>query len=312
MVFRDAPQTLGACAVNPALAARALGGEVSRGAILCPGPNHSPADRSLSVRFSPSAPGGFVVHSFAGDDPIACKDYVRQRLALPFETGRDTAGHAPMSRYCPATPGEPSEAALRIWREARDPRETPVLAYLKRRGVSLPDGAAGDAVRYHPSCPFRRERTPAMIALVRDVVTNAPKAIHRTAIRLDGSPAIVAGEKRLSLGPVAGGAIKLTPDDAVTTCLGVGEGIESTLSLRELSAFGSSPVWSLLSAGNLGGLPPLPGVECLWIAEDHDAAGQAAGERLAATWGAAVCETFRVRARVTKTDLNDVVNGRAA
>lgn len=297
--------------MNIILAARALGGEVSRGGILCPGPNHSPADRSLSVRFSPSAPGGFVVHSFAGDDPIACKDYVRQRLALPFEPGRDMAGQGRMSRPCPA-PMEPSEAALRLWGEARDPRGTPVLAYLQCRGVTLPDGAAGEAIRYHPSCPFKRERTPAMVALVRDIATNAPRAIHRTALKLDGSPAIVAGEKRLSLGPVGGGAIKLTPDDMVTTCLGVGEGIESTLSLRELRAFGAGPVWSLLSAGNLGDLPPLPGVDCLWIAEDHDPAGRAAGERLAATWGAAGHETFRVRARVEKRDLNDVVKGRAA
>lgn len=298
--------------MNVAAAARALGGEVSRGAILCPGPNHSPADRSLSVRFSPSAPGGFVVHSFAGDDPIACKDYVRQRLALPFETGRDKAGQSPMSRSVPpGTPVEPSDAALRLWGEALDPRGSPVTAYLTRRGVRLPEGAAGEAVRYHPSCPFKRERTPAMIALVRDVASNAPKAIHRTAIKLDGSPAIVAGEKRLSLGPVAGSAIKLTPDDAVTTCLGVGEGIESTLSLRELAEFGAGPVWSLLSAGNLADLPPLPGVECLWIAEDHDPAGRAAGERLATTWGGAGRETFRVRTRAAKTDLNDVVKGRA-
>ena len=30
-----------------------------------------------------NAPDGFVVHSFAGDDPIACKDYVREKAGLP-------------------------------------------------------------------------------------------------------------------------------------------------------------------------------------------------------------------------------------
>jgi hypothetical protein len=30
-----------------------------------------------------AAPDGFVTHSFAGDDPIACRDYVRQKLGLP-------------------------------------------------------------------------------------------------------------------------------------------------------------------------------------------------------------------------------------
>src|SRR5262245_49591750 len=29
------------------------------------------------------APDGFVVHSFAGDDAIVCKDYVRQKAGLP-------------------------------------------------------------------------------------------------------------------------------------------------------------------------------------------------------------------------------------
>jgi len=67
--------------------ARALGGIVSHGQVLAPGPGHSPADRSLSVRLSHAAPDGFVVHSFASDDPIECRDYVREKLNMrPFES----------------------------------------------------------------------------------------------------------------------------------------------------------------------------------------------------------------------------------
>src|SRR6266487_2041044 len=69
--------------IDPRTIARALGGEISGRQILAPGPGHSRLDRSLSIRFDPAAPGGFVVHSFAGDDPFACKDYVRERLGLP-------------------------------------------------------------------------------------------------------------------------------------------------------------------------------------------------------------------------------------
>jgi hypothetical protein len=67
-------------------AARALGGDVSgRDGLVCPGPGHSHEDRSLSVKFDPAAPDGFVVHSFANDDPIRCKDHVREKLRLePF------------------------------------------------------------------------------------------------------------------------------------------------------------------------------------------------------------------------------------
>jgi hypothetical protein len=66
-----------------------------------------------------------------------------------------------------------------------------VEAYLQGRGLSLPDGAAGEAVRFHPCCPFAGERVPAMVCLVRDVVTNQPKAIHRTAMTRDGRKAVV-------------------------------------------------------------------------------------------------------------------------
>jgi hypothetical protein len=62
---------------------RCLGGEISNGKVRAPGPGHSDADRSLLVSLSDSDPAGFVVHSFAGDDPIQCKDYVRERLGMP-------------------------------------------------------------------------------------------------------------------------------------------------------------------------------------------------------------------------------------
>src|SRR5712691_9358997 len=61
--------------------AQALGGEISGGQVLAPGPGHSPKDRSLSIKLNEI--GGVIVHSFAGDDPIACKDYVRERCGVP-------------------------------------------------------------------------------------------------------------------------------------------------------------------------------------------------------------------------------------
>jgi RecA-family ATPase len=63
--------------------ARALGGEVEGNQVKAPGPGHSSKDRSLSVTPDAGAPDGFIVHSFAGDDAIACKDYVREKAGLP-------------------------------------------------------------------------------------------------------------------------------------------------------------------------------------------------------------------------------------
>ncbi len=75
-------------------AAKRLGGELlSGGEILCPGPHHSDQDRSLSVKFDDAAPDGFVVHSFAGDDPIESRDHVRTKLGLPpFESRKKKNG----------------------------------------------------------------------------------------------------------------------------------------------------------------------------------------------------------------------------
>jgi hypothetical protein len=82
--------------------ARLLGGEVSGVQVLCPGPGHGPQDRSLSVKMA-ATNGGFVVHSFSGDDPIVCRDHVRKLLGMePFKPNGHTA---PLSRkrhfdYC--------------------------------------------------------------------------------------------------------------------------------------------------------------------------------------------------------------------
>jgi AAA domain/Toprim-like len=75
--------------------AKVLNGEVSADQVKAPGPGHSPHDRSLSIKLDPSAQDGFIVHSFAHDDPIKCRDYVRERIGLPaWEPRRQINGRA--------------------------------------------------------------------------------------------------------------------------------------------------------------------------------------------------------------------------
>jgi putative DNA primase/helicase len=147
-----------------------------------------------------------------------------------------------------------------------------------------------------------------MVCLVRDVISNEPRAIHRTALSPVGRKVKIGGVDRLSLGPIRGGAIKLTPDQDVSLCLGVGEGIESTLSLRNRHEFGRSPVWSLISAGGLEGLPVLAGIESLWIAVDNDASGTGfrAARTCAERWRVAGSEVFLVTPSADGLDLNDI------
>jgi hypothetical protein len=202
--------------------------------------------------------------------------------------------------------GERTERALAPWHEAKHPRASPVESYLTRRGLTLPDDAAGEAIRYHPSCPFAGKRVPAMLALVRDVVTNEPKAIHRTALTFDGHKIEIDGKDRLALGPIVGGAIKLTPDAHVTLALGIGEGIETTLSLQLTPEFGPSPIWALIHAGGIEGFPVLAGIEALWIAVDHDPAGIRAARTCARRWQAAGREVFLITPSAPDADLNDI------
>ena len=121
-----------------------------------------------------------------------------------------------------------------------------------------------------------------MVCLHRDIVTSEPCGIYRTALWPDGSgksevPGLADPKKMM--GRAKGAAIKLCADADVTTVLGIGEGVESTLSLRSIPECFGVPVWACMSAPALAAFPVLPGVETLWVAVDHDKAGiKAAGE----------------------------------
>ncbi|MGH1587868.1 DUF7146 domain-containing protein [Methylobacterium phyllosphaerae] len=261
--------------------------------------------------FSPSAPGGFVVTSHAGDNDLAAKDYVRARLGIAPGMTLKPAQLAPARREQDA-PGEQDPSpdgtacALRIWREAEPAAGSPVEAYLARRGLSLPN-VAHEVIRYASACPFAGTRTPAMVALVRSVSTDTPQAIHRTALTRDGRKAVVNGRDRLALGGLRGGAVKLTADAEVTYCLGIGEGIESTLSLRHLPEFGNSPVWALLNTAGVAGFMPLSAIESLWLAVDHDPGGEKAARACAGRWRFAGKETFLITPDAPGTDCNDLL-----
>jgi hypothetical protein len=111
---------------SPQQIAAALGGNVApNGQVLAPGPGHeSPDDRSLAVKLNPSAPDGFMVHSFAGDDPIECKDYVRSKLGMgswqpkpkanPLAQMLRRAAAQQVSRPVEAKPTPPAEYVYRL------------------------------------------------------------------------------------------------------------------------------------------------------------------------------------------------------
>jgi len=195
--------------------------------------------------------------------------------------------------------------ALELWEQGLPIAETVAAHYLAMRGILEPD-IDREVLRFHPSCPYgERARHPCMLALLRDIRTDEPRAIHRTAL----TP---AGDKigRMVLGPKDGAAVKLSPDDAVTTGLTIAEGVETALSGIQ---FRWRPTWSVVDAAGIAKFPVLPGVEALTILVDNDESGT--GQRRAIEcsdrWTKAGREVLRVIPRRTGDDLNDIVCKRA-
>jgi hypothetical protein len=302
--------------------AAALGGEIAGASISCPGPGHSRKDRSLAVTPSVAAPNGFLVHSFCGDDPIACLDYVRARLGMPAfepqgrpETAEPLLSHkalvavglGPVAAPEPASTANPnSDFARKIWRESVVIKGTFAEQYLASRAIVLDQAADWHRVlRFHPSCPFGQERAPAMIALMRDVITDEPRCIQRTRLKPDGKKV-----DRQMLGAAKGAAIKIDADADVTQGLCIGEGLETCLSGR---AMGLRPVWALGSAGAIGSFPVLAGVSGLHIFGEHDESrtNQKNAQDCADRWGGAGREVLLAEPDCGK-DLNDEWRGAPA
>ena len=204
--------------------------------------------------------------------------------------------------------------AMDIWDDARWIETTPAEVYLHiHRRVEILAGASSAVLRFHPACPFGDARHPCLIALVRNIITDEPQAIVRTALNPDGTTLKIGGKTaRKSLGLTSGGAVKLSDNAEITTCLGIGEGVETVLSMRQTPEFGLSPVWALISAGGLTSFPVLAGVECLWIAVDNDQAGIEAASVCARRWRAAGRKSYRITPNRAGHDLNDAMRDRSA
>jgi len=84
---------------SPRQVAAALGGEVSGDQVLAPAPGHSPKDRSLSIKIGAHLPGGFIVNCFSGaGDPLALKDYVREKMGVRWEPSQQTSAEDIINR----------------------------------------------------------------------------------------------------------------------------------------------------------------------------------------------------------------------
>jgi hypothetical protein len=193
---------------------------------------------------------------------------------------------------------------LKLWHECRPIVSDRIAGkYLAGRSCGL----VQNDLRWHPAIwhPAERKEIPAMVALVTDIVSAEPISLHFTFLARDGSGKAPIERPRLYLAGhrKQGGVVRLFEDAEVDQGLIVGEGVETCLSW----ALEFRPIWACLDAGNVAAFPVLPGIEALTVLIDHDAAGQAAFEKVAARWRAAGREVIGIRSPIAGEDINDAV-----
>ena len=277
----------------------ALGGEIVSGQVIAPGPGHSPRDRSMTVRPSPTSPDGFICFSHAGDDFRDCRDYVRAKLGLDPDgwKNRDNRDIRP-ARPAPANHDKEDGKAEAgsIWRASVEPRGTLAEQYLNSRGLELADDLAGDVLRWNV-------RINALVALFRNVHTGEPQAITRIFLDREGRKT-----GRMFKGPVGGAAVMLDAHEDVTYGIHIGEGVETTMAGRQL---GFKPAWAVGSAGAIGAFPLLACVNSVTAFAETDDNGANAREiaKLAARWQAARREVLKVTPEIGG-DMNDTLQAK--
>jgi putative DNA primase/helicase len=286
--------------------ATALGGEITGGQILCPGPGHSHRDRSLSVRLVPGSEDGFIVYSHAGDPIADCKDHVRERLGLaPWRPRHRDNASPTIRRHAPAPPAEQHAKHLSyarsIWDAAKPAKGTLVERYLvETRGLELPET---DAIRFHPRLRVTHTDRfgPAMVCRMTDIRTDEFTGVHRTFLTETAQKI-----SKTILGRKHGSTIKIDAD--VGEGLAVAEGVETTIAARYLYR----PAWSVIDAGGMRHFPVLAGIEHLEIFADHDAngVGEAAARECLARWENQGAEVAIVMPPTAGSDIADFIANR--
>jgi hypothetical protein len=253
--------------------ALALGGQVSGSSISAPGPGHSADDRSLSVTPCATAPSGFLVHSFAGDDPIACRDYVRATLDGSIDPSELRGVTVPRA--------DNSRKAKWLW-SIREPifEDNPTGLYLRKRGYVDRIPAPGKPPPSLGYLPPNGKHPPAMIAGFGFCEEYEPgligpptppiRGVHLTRLTMEGDKAPIDPVK-IMIGPSAGLPIVLAPANDLLA-IDIAEDIEKGMAIAAATGAG---MWVAGSAGRMPSIAAvLPSyVECTTIWADRDEAG---------------------------------------
>jgi DNA polymerase I-like protein with 3'-5' exonuclease and polymerase domains len=196
------------------------------------------------------------------------------------------------------------ERGLELWDESKPIAGTLAERYLaevRKLDLAALSTDIGAVLRFHPRCPFGANgaRHPCLLALFRDVTSDAPAGIHRIGLTPNA-----AKIKRLTLGRwPSPRAIKLWP---VTHKLTIGEGIETVLGAIRCGAI-TPPAWAMGPKADIANFPVLPGVKAITVLVDRgDPAALAGAETCIARYVAAGIPARWLRT-VRVKDFNDLV-----
>lgn len=178
---------------------------------------------------------------FSGCVPTADSRAIAK--ALPVASGRSEQLAAERLRR--------SDWARRLWQDCQPLRGSLAELYLRSRSIWI---APGPAIAFHPGLPHPavRRSFPAMVASITDAHGRVI-GIHRTFLDPDGRGKADVVPAKMMAGICAGGCVRLgVPGRAADHVLAIGEGIETSLSVRQATGL---PVWAALSLSNIGGVP---------------------------------------------------------
>lgn len=233
---------------------------------MCRCPAHG--DRKPSLSVSETRDGRVLVHCFTGCDQMQVIGALRHLGLWPEgAVARDPS--YPMSvTTLPDGFNKDERAkhepAREIWQKAKSITGTVAERYLRARAITLPlPPSLRFAELRHPTDKMMK---PALVGAVQGV-DGRVTAIQRNFLRPDGLGKTDVDPKKLSLGPMKDGAVRLAKPGRI---LGLAEGIETALSAQQLFAV---PVWATLGVGRMPRVHIPEDVETVWIFADAGDAG---------------------------------------
>jgi DNA primase len=249
--------------------------------------------------------GGDRFHCFGCGASGDVLDYVRRLHDVTLVEAARMLGAGDLPRVDlpnpPASKQRRDAEALKIWEQAFSARNSPAEAYLRARGITT---AIPPAIRYTRLPYGASTPKPCLVAAVRDVAGNVT-GIQRIFLTEDGKAKAWVPKPKLSLGTVAGGAIRLGDPPGMSQVI-VCEGPEDGLSLMQMF---NRAVWVAAGASLMPAMRFPPTIQSVIVAIDNDKAGRREAHKAVTAYRFRGLDCRILRPGAGFKDFNDELRG---